>query len=298
MALIFLSFLAGIALLVSAAVIYYRLAGKQLYLILLISGIAALNIFSENEYLHFLSSITVIGAAAGYSFRNGRTFQFYLLFTSLSLTIILSLNYYFIKNYKDIDMVSKSRDAFMEIVGKSESITEANKNDLVNKMNESLDILRDVIPFSFFANSLLMGLFSIFFLKYLFIRKYQEKITAIEGIEKFRIKDYFIFILIAGWLAVLLLDSAKYHFPYVIGLNAALILSVLYIIQAFGIIKYFMAKKGLPTLILPVFIIIILFLGIEYILFVLVILSSLGALDFWADFRKLDAKIENKEDLK
>ena len=282
---------------ISIAVIFNRWAGKFLYLILFITATALLNLYSDNEFLHIFSSICVIGAAAGFSFRLNRTFQFYLLLTSLSLTIIFSLNYYFLMNYKNIDILSKSKDAFMEIVKGADSLSEANKKDLISKLDDSLDILKDVIPFSYFINSLFLSLFSIYFLKFFFIRKYAEKIIKIEGIEKFRIKDYCIFVLIGGWATVLLIDSSKYHLPYIIGLNTALILSVLYVIQAFGIIKYFLAKKSLPTMLLPVFIITILFFGIEYILFAMVILSSLGAIDFWADFRKLNAGKGDKEDL-
>ncbi|MCU0822981.1 MAG: YybS family protein [Spirochaetes bacterium] len=269
---------------ISVAVIFNKWAAKSLYLLLFISGIAIIVLSYYNEYLHILSAICIIGAAAGFTFRMNRSFQFYLLVTTLSLTIIFSLNYHILKNYKNVDILTKSKDTFIEILKKSENLPEADKNELSARLNESMDIIKNVIPFSYFLNYLFLSLFSVSFLKQFFIRKYTEKSSNLEGIEKFRIKDYLIFVLIAGWIAVLLVDENRYHIFYIIGLNTALVLSALYLIQALGIIKFFLIKKGLPTLILPVLIIIILFFGIEYLIFALIILASLGALDFWADF--------------
>jgi len=107
------------------------------------------------------------------------------------------------------------------------------------------------------------------------------------GLEFFQLHDYFIYALILGWLAVLLVDKSEYAIIYITGLNIALIFSILYLIQSLGIVKYFLIQKGLPLFIIPVTLITILFLGLKVTLFISIILSSVGAIDFWADFRKL-----------
>jgi len=68
---------------------------------------------------------------------------------------------------------------------------------------------------------------------------------------------------------------------------------VLYLMQAIGIAKFLLARKGLPRFLLPIGLLAVLFFGVEAALFVSIILASLGALDFWADFRKLE--IHNKK---
>ena len=99
-----------------------------------------------------------------------------------------------------------------------------------------------------------------------------------------------------GWLVVLLVDKREYSIIYIFGLNIALIFSVLYLIQSVGVIRFFFRKKGLPQFLIPLSFFIILFLGSNFILFFFIILIGVGAIDFWADFRKLGGK--NKIELK
>lgn len=287
---IIIFFIAGTALLVSATIIFSRWLSGAIPLILALAIVSAINIFSGSESLHIFSAIFIIGASAGYTFNKNKSIQFYLTLTSLVLTAAFSMNYYYLKNYKNIDIISESRDTFTEIVGESSNISEKEKEELFQKIDESLILIREVIPFSYFLNSVFMSLFAFFFLRVLFLRQNPELMEKIAGIENFKIKDQFIFLLIGGWLTVLLIDSGEYNILYTMGLNTALILSIFYVIQAFGIIKYFLVKKGLPTIILPVSIFIILLIGIEYSLFFMIMLSGFGALDFWADFRKLNEK--------
>ncbi len=275
--------------------IFYKWSDKINYLILLIIGILIININSNNDYLHILSSVILIGATVGFTFRANKSFQFFIIVTSLSLMLVLSANYFNLKNFKNIDILSNSKDKFIEIIKEATNIPDDDKNELLNNLDGSLETVRDIIPFTYFLNSIFLSLCCFYFLRFIFIRRFDENVEKMAGIELFKLKDYLIFGLIAGWLTVLLINKNEYYFPYMIGLNVALILSVLYLIQAFGILKFTLIKKGLPTLIMPLSIFIILLFGIEYILFVLIILSGIGVIDFWVDFRKLDIKLENNE---
>ena len=77
-------------------------------------------------------------------------------------------------------------------------------------------------------------------------------------------------------------------------MNIALIASVFYFIQAIGVIKFYILKKGWPTYTLPMMFMMILVLGGGGIVFFSVLLAGFGSLDLWADFRKLNiSTIEN-----
>ncbi len=290
---ILISFVTGIFLLFSIVTIYYRWADKNIYLIISIIAVLLANILFDNEYLNILSSIAFIGAAIGFSFKHNKSYQFFIIITSMSLALVFTANYLYLDKAKDVDIVSRSKDTFIKMIDESSEISEKEKKEFIEKLDESLDIIKDIIPFTYFLNSIILSLCCFSFMLLIFTRRFPEETIEIKGIEFFKIKDYYIFVLIAAWLTVLLVDSADYKSIYIISLNLGLILSVFYLIQSFGIIKHLLLKKGLPTFILPLSIFIIILIGIEYLLFVFIILSSLGALDFWADFRKLEAKKEH-----
>ena len=75
--------------------------------------------------------------------------------------------------------------------------------------------------------------------------------------------------------------------PSIISLNIALGISALYAIQALGIIKFYLIRRGLPVFLLPLLIISIILLGISAFIFAATLLTGVGTLDLWADFRKI-----------
>ena len=183
---------------------------------------------------------------------------------------------------------------------KENNISDIEKKQIIQRMDETLDLVKYVVPFAYFLNAFFLSLAGLYFLKYIFrklnINKIEENnsnIALIDGIERFKIKEYLIFVYIAGWFVVLLVDRTKYDYIYITGLNVALVLSCFYLIQAFGIMKYMLAKKNIPFSLLPAVIFAFLFLGMEYFFFILIILSSIGVIDFWVDFRKL--QLETKK---
>ncbi len=239
------------------------------------------------EFLMAMLSPLVIGAVAGMTFRSKKSVQFFLLVTSVTLSLAFTANYYFLKFFWNTDLITESRQRITEMIQGS-GIAEAEKREFMSRIQESLDMVRDIVPFTYFLNALVGALICFFILRYFFSRYLNGDSATIEGIELFKLNDYFIFILIFGWLVVLLVDRQSYYPLYVAGLNSALSFSVLYLLQAMGIAKFFMNKKGIPPYILPVSLLILLFFGMEIVLFISIILLSIGALDFWADFRKLE----------
>jgi hypothetical protein len=207
----------------------------------------------------------------------------------VALAIVFTANYYFLKVYKNTDLIQESRQRIVEMVNAA-ALPESEKREFMARVEESLEMVRDIVPFTYFLNALIGSLVCFFLLRVLLERFSGKDTAVIAGMELFKLNDYFIFVLIFGWLIVLLADRSAYYPLYVAGLNCALSFSVLYLLQAMGIAKYYMNKKGVPPFILPLVLLMILFLGMEVALFVSIIMLSVGALDFWADFRKLEAQ--------
>jgi hypothetical protein len=214
-----------------------------------------------------------------------------LLVTTVTLTVLFTANYCGLKHFRNIDLVRESEKQVREIINSS-SIAQPEKDAAMSRVDASLATIRDVVPFTYFMNALLGALLCYYILRRLLTRQLNAGGREPDGIELLRFNDYFIFVLIFGWLAVLLADRGRHYAVYVTGLNAALSLSALYLLQALGIVKFYVVKKGLPPFILPLGLAVMVFLGIEVALFVAVILLSVGALDFWADFRRLEKSIK------
>jgi hypothetical protein len=297
--IIFISLAVGLFILVGISILFYRKSLNIFYLLLLFLGLFIVNFFSGNDSLHLIITFIIVGASAGYTFRISKKLVYFIFISSLSLTLIFSFNHYYLKNFKNTDLLMNSKETLLGLL-KENNISDIEKKQIIQRMDETLDLVKYVVPFAYFLNAFFLSLAGLYFLKYIFrklnINKIEENnsnIALIDGIERFKIKEYLIFVYIAGWFVVLLVDRTKYDYIYITGLNVALVLSCFYLIQAFGIMKYMLAKKNIPFSLLPAAIFAFLFLGMEYFFFILIILSSIGVIDFWVDFRKL--QLETKK---
>jgi hypothetical protein len=248
-------------------------------------------------------SIIIIGASAVFTFRNNKDLRFFIFVSSLSITLICTFNHYYLKNNKNIDILMSSKNIFIDSLNQN-NIPDKERSQMIQKINEAIDIMEYIVPFAYFLDALIFSLLGFYLFQYFFNK--QSKISGsdsasknegneeinIKGIERFKVYEYLVFVFIAGWFVVLLVDRSNNNYLYLFGLNIALILSGFYLIQAFGIIKFILRKKGMPSSILPAIILLFLLFGIEYFIFILIILSSIGAIDFWADFRKLELNIK------
>lgn len=282
-----LFFFIGLILIISSTLLFYRFGWKSIFLLLFpVSLIIIISAQNNSETIPIVLGFFLIGFIAGYCLRYKKSIQFFLILSSLTLTVLFSGNFYFLKINKDIDILGKSKEKIAEIVNSS-NITESERRDFTASLDETLDVLRDIIPFAYFLNSIIFSLLFFYFIRVIFKKQLKNYEKEIPGIEFFKLNDYFIFTLILGWLTVLLVDKREYYIIHITGLNIALIFSVFYLIQSIGIVKFFLKKKGLPQFLIPLSLFIILLLGLKIVLFLSIILVGLGAIDFWADFRKI-----------
>ena len=279
--------LAGLGLLTASTLLFHRYSWKALYVIapVAFAGLALYRVNPE-YYASFLGALT-IGSAAGLTFRENRSFQFYLVTASLAVSLIFSANHFGLKKFADIDLFMLSKAQFAEQIMKSE-LPDDKKQELVSRLDTSMETMKNVVPFLYFLNGLFFSAVAFFVLRHV-ARRFSGG-TPIEnrGLEYFRLHDYFIFTVILGWLGFMLIGGDSYQAVRVLALNTALVFSMLYVVQAAGIAKFFMLQRGIPLFVLPLVIFVMVSFFVELILFFLIIFASIGAIDFWADFRKFE----------
>jgi len=254
----------------------------------------------------------VLGGLGGLSFAKKRSFKFFIIWSSLILTFLYVSNYYYLVHYKKIDLLEKSRLEIIELVESSQKVVpEVNsetEEELTANFKEVLDLFQDniwiemaknTLVFSYFLYALFLSL-GVYFILGLFWKYSPQKLTSKEekgvgyykGIIFFRLNDFWILILIINWAFFLLVDKIDYKGIYLIALNLSLIISVFYLIQGVGVIKFFLWQKKLPVSLLYLSPFFMLLLGVEVFLLFLIFLFGLGILDWWSDLRKLKVDLK------
>ena len=253
------------------------------------------------------------GTTGGLCFKQGKDFGFYITLASIVFTVLFTAEYHALRILQGTDIIEKGRDEIVLMMeqgtGDMDRVFDEYKTPAENreklkadfsrsiaiiKDSKWLQFARDMVPFSaFMFGTIICGL------SFLIMKKWVMKDAAsqVKGLEFLRINDYFIFALIAGWGGFILLDSNVYPAISIAALNIALAVSTLYVAQALGIVKFFMIRRGIPAIILPLLILTLIILGAPVFIFMTILLTGLGALDLWADFRKLgpDKERNNKE---
>lgn len=280
--------MAGLGLVIASTLLVYRYSWKALYFLAPVAVAGPLFYRVDPEYYASFLGAMAIGCTAGITFRGKKSFQFYLVTASLAVTLVFSANYYGLKVFGGIDLFTQSKSQFAEYISRSE-IPDAKKQEIASRLDSSMETLRDIVPFSYFLNGLFFSAVAFFVLRHITRRFSGAAPEETRGIEFFRLHDYFIFTVILGWLGFMLIDGVAWHAPYALALNVALIFSMLYVVQAAGIFKFFLVKRGIPLFVLPLALFLVVSVFIELIIFFLIIFASIGAIDFWADFRKLEA---------
>ena len=234
----------------------------------------------------FLATSLIIGSCTGLLLCGKLSLQRFLIAASLLCAFVSYGDYVFISQVTHQDYLTQSKDQAIAFLGTS-SLKDADKAVLKERMDQIIPLIKMILPFYYFLNGLFWASCSYMFFSLISRRRRDSKIAPITGIERFRVNDYLIFLLIAS-IAALLAAGPGRRLVYVLSLNTLLILSTLYVIQAMGVIKFFLVKKNLPLALLPSTVILVLLLGIEATVFVAMLLAGCGALDLWADFRKLN----------
>jgi len=295
-------FITDVILAISSALIFLRWSWLSLGIIVPIAAIPLFRAGYSDALTVFLTPLA-IGAVAGWCLKNGKGLDRFILVSVFSFTFLFTAEYHFIKDFRNYDMIKAARDNIVLVLDKPESELNAvfkqyykSENDrkklreefsrmlLILKDDKWLQFLRDMMPFI----SSLYGLLTASMGFYLLRKFFAKKITnRSRSLEYFRLNDYVIFALIAGWAGVIFLDKEIYPVLSIFSINTALITSMLYIVQALGVVKFKILKRGWPMYILPLSIFAAFFLGPYAVIFITIILTGIGTLDLWADFRRL-----------
>jgi hypothetical protein len=254
----------------------------------LIPAISALLYFASARFdiFSFLILSLIIGCITGLSFRFAKSLQFLMLLSSFLVFIFSYSHYYYVYGSRNIDIIGESKAQLTEMIRSTASSTaEADKS--IDFLNQSVSILIKIMPYYYFLNALFMTMIGYLLLRMILFR--ERSGYSIQGIEKFRLNDFLIFVLIAS-IGAVAFSIKKNGNVFWASLNVLLTVGTLYLVQAFGIIKHLLLKKKLPTIILPSIVMIAVFMGMYVSVVTAFILAGIGVLDLWADFRGFTAK--------
>ncbi|HOW81838.1 MAG TPA: DUF2232 domain-containing protein [Spirochaetota bacterium] len=275
--------MAGLALLAGAAYLAYRFQWRAIAAIApLCCGLMFFSVAGQSTAS--LVTPLVLGTAGGLTFRKGAGLKTYLVATTLVLAATMTGNYYYMLIEKKTDMLEISRSEMASVMEQNEAPADL-RESILGDFDRHRETIKGVIPFIFFLNALAMSSLAYLGMKVFFLRYTSGPRSA--GLEFFRLNDFTITALISGLAVFLLVDSSRYWHVYSVGLNLLLFSAVFYCIQAVGVIKFMIIKKGLPLFLLPAGFLVLAILGIQALVFTLILLTGFGTLDFWADFRKL-----------
>jgi hypothetical protein len=300
-------FITGVILTISSAFIFYKWGWVSLALFAPAALIpVVLSGYEGGLSLYTLPLIT--GTAGGYCFRKSSGLDFFITVSAILFAVVFTADYYILKAVRGYDFIETGKTQVVQFMEQSRGemdnvfnqykTPEENRKKLREDFDTSIQMIqdrkwiqlaKDMIPFTAFIYSVFVTGFSFLLMKKIFMKRPGKDVRSLE---LFRLNDYFIFSLIAGWGLIMMLDKTKYPAITVPALNVALAASVLYIIQALGIVKFFIIKKGMPVILLPLMILLILILGPSVTMFVMIVLIGIGTLDLWGDFRKLKPEIE------
>lgn len=282
----------ALMLMVGSAYLYHRLEWKALAVFALLIG-SVMALTGRVMDLPLVAAPFLLGGVGGYTLKKGKSFEFYLLTTSVALSVLVTGFFYYMAHYQNVDFIGMMRGELVRIMdagGAPEDI----KRQFLAEFDASRGDIMARVPFSSFVNAVVFS-----GLGYLVMERFLKRMAPVKagaGLEWFRLNDYFIFVLIAGLAAYLLIDKGEYPVLHSAGLNIALAAALLYFVQALGLIKYFLIQRGLPGYFLPLGLAVMLIAGMWMALFLFIMLAGLGALDVWADFRKrMTGKTDKKD---
>ncbi|MBN2435467.1 MAG: DUF2232 domain-containing protein [Spirochaetes bacterium] len=271
----------------------YKWGYKTLFVIAALC-IASVIAFADS-FVNLSTALTLltIAAAAGITFRYRFSVQFYIITASVSLAVMLSIHYYFLRFYS-------GRDVFTELI-KQITISMSQVEDEILQANIKaattvFTSIKDyhIEPYYFFVNSFIMTLLSYFFLRIIYTFYIIRNIIIIKGVEFFRLDERIVLPLIAFFAGFLFVKPGTSETVYTISVNGLLILATLYFIQSIGIIRHFLIRKKLPLIILPLGLGLTIMFNPLYFPVVALILAGLGLLDVWTDFRGFNRQTEDK----
>jgi hypothetical protein len=279
----------GLMLMVGCAFLYYRFEWKAV-VICAILPVMAVALTGRITDIPLMAAPALLGCLGGVTLKRGKSLEFFLLTASISLALVTTGVFYYQMLYEHVDFAGMLRSDMLKSIDAAGFPAEV-KSQYIEWFDGWKNDIVALVPFGAFANAMVTS-----GIGYAIIRRFLGRLAGAvpgSGLEMFKLNDYYIFVLIGG-LALylyLLIDKSNYPVLYSAGLNIVLISALLYFTQALGIIKFLLMKRGMPAYALPLMVAMGLLLGI-FAMFLFVVLAGVGALDVWADFRKLAKKSE------
>jgi uncharacterized protein YybS (DUF2232 family) len=275
----------GLMLMMGCAFLYYRLEWKALIICAALPAVTVAMTGRVSD-MPLMVAPALLGCLGGFTFKKGKSLEFYLVTASVSLALVSAGVFYYMMLYEHMDFVGMLKADMLKSIEAAGFPAEV-KGQYLEWFESWNHYIVALVPFGSFANSMITA-----GIGYAILRRFLGRLTGAvpgNGLEMFRLNDYFIFSLIAGLGVCLLIDKSNYPVLHSAGLNIALASALLYFVQALGVVKFFMMKRGMPRYLLPLIIAGGLLLGL-FAVFLFVVLAGVGALDVWADFRKLAKK--------
>lgn len=279
---------AGIFLLLAGALACLRWGVNALYVLVPLGAGILYFASPSHSALSYLATALSVGPVAGLAFHYGKSVQFVFLYATILSTAIGTGHYYYTTIVKGKDIVSEWKQSYTLIV--ESTGRQNNTAERISADDIYSPTVVKMVPFLYFLNSLFMTVLGLALLRPLLsrIKKYARKLT---GMEMFRLHEYFIFALIGSIAAAALFYNKKNVLSNV-SINSLLIILFLYLLQGFGVIRFYAVTKKISIFVVLTLIAVSFLLGgATAFVLLLIMVAVLGTLDFWVDFRsKIKAK--------
>lgn len=157
----------------------------------------------------------ITGTAGGYCFKKSSGLDFFITVSAILFAVVFTADFYIMKEVKGYDFIDTGKVEVVRLLEQTKGevekafeqykTPEENRKKLREDLNTSLQMIqdgkwvqfaKDMVPFSAFLYSVLVTAFSFLLMKKIFMKKQGQSVKALEF---FRLNDYIIFSLIAGW---------------------------------------------------------------------------------------------------
>jgi hypothetical protein len=257
------------------------------------------SILGINDYIGFLPTVLaggIVGAIAGFSFREKKSLQFYLLASSLFSTLVVAVVFLYLSVFKSTELIAQLKNYFLTTINNPQfSSLDSGVKEFVKIALDSIELNVMIIPFAAFWHGVFWTLIGYFVMKIVFAFVVRKRFIMAKGLEYFRLNDYLIFGLIGCLIGLVFIGYKDNMALFVVLINCLVVIVFFYFIQTIGIMRYFILAKKLPTFLLPLFFFVLAYMGREIFIVSIVMLAGWGALDLWTDFRKLNKPEESTD---
>lgn len=252
----------------------------------LLAPLFCIEIFAGGAWAAALLCAIFIGGLAGLAADKKLPFAIYTACAPLFAAAVISGDYYYGKAKTGIDPFERSTEQTLQIV-ETADIPQEQKKLLTSQLKVIAETVKGVIPFCAFVYSLLFSAVGFLAVKRFFL--YLKKEVQQGALAAFELNGYVVFALIAAWAGVLFLMKTG-GIVYYGFLNAALMISALYFVQAIGVLSFFLKSKNISGWMVGIPFCLLLIAGGGISVLLIIMLTGVGVLDLWADFRKLHTK--------